>query len=36
MNIPTYEMNVSEWNSGVYVMLVHTAKDVHTAKFVKK
>ena len=29
-------MNVSEWNSGVYVMLVHTAKDFHTAKFVKK
>ena len=29
-------MNVSEWNSGVYVMLVHTTKDVHTAKFVKK
>ena len=29
-------MNVSEWNSGVYVMLVHTAKDVQTAKFVKK
>ncbi|MGN1264611.1 MAG: T9SS type A sorting domain-containing protein, partial [Muribaculaceae bacterium] len=31
-----YEMNVSDLNSGVYIILVHSDKGIRTARFVKK